>query len=58
VLAAAHAERAARENPPQAAEEPNQRLNSLANGMKVAEEALRTAERERGSAIRAVDDEG
>ncbi len=56
VLAAAHAERAARENPPPAAEEPKQRLDSLANGMKVAEEALRTAEREREAAIRAVEE--
>ncbi len=54
VLAAARAEKAAKEAQPPAAEAPKQQLDALTTGMKIAEEAVRGAEAAREAAIREV----
>jgi hypothetical protein len=56
VLAAAHAEKSVKECLHPVPVEPEQRLDALTAGMKIAEEALHAAERERETAIRAVED--
>ncbi len=56
VLAAARAEKSAQDAQQPIAEEPTQKLDALTTGMKIAEEALREAERERDDAIRNVRD--
>lgn len=54
VLAAARAEKAAKEAQPPAVEAPKQQLDALTTGMKIAEEAVRGAEAAREEAICAV----
>jgi hypothetical protein len=56
VLAAAHAQKSVGAALQPGPDAPQQRLDALTGGMKLAEEALRTAEREREAAVRAAEE--